>query len=62
MREAGIPEGVIERIVWANPVAFFAQSGSLDLDGTEAPSQIDQRRLWEGNSVLRGGRIPVVEA
>ena len=59
MREAGIPDEVIERIVWANPVAFFGQSGRLDLDESQ---QIDQRRLWEGNSVLRGGRMPVVEA
>jgi hypothetical protein len=32
-------------------VRFFAQSGRLDLRGA-AP--VDQRQLWEGNSVLRG--------
>jgi predicted metal-dependent TIM-barrel fold hydrolase len=55
MRARGIDEATIERIVWQNPVAFFAQSGRLDL-GEEAgvPEKIDQRRLWEGNSVLRG--------
>lgn len=54
MRESGIAEAVIETIVWRNPVAFFAQSGHLDLTGTEAGPPIDQTRLWEGNSVLRG--------
>ncbi len=57
MREAGISEKVIETIVWSNPAAFFAQSGRLD--GIDAPSLIDQRKLWEGNSVLRG-QAPVV--
>jgi hypothetical protein len=56
MREAGISIDAIERIVWNNPVAFFAQSGRLTLE--EKPP-IDQRRLHEGNSVLRG-QLPVV--
>jgi uncharacterized protein len=50
MREAGISEADIERIVWHNPVAFFSQSGKLDL----SEPAIDQRELFEGNSVLRG--------
>ena len=49
MREQGIAEDAIETIVWRNPVAFFAQSGRLDLDGA-APTP----DLWEGNSVKRG--------
>jgi uncharacterized protein len=54
MREARIPEGDIERIVWKNPVAFFGQSGRLDLGELESAPAIDQSHLWEGNSVLRG--------
>jgi len=50
MKAAGIPDDVIETICWNNPVNFFAQSGRLDL---EAP-KVDQRELWQGNSVLRG--------
>jgi hypothetical protein len=60
MRVAGIPEGDIETVVWHNPVAFFAQSGRLDLGEHGARTRIDQRELWEGNSVLRG-QAPVVE-
>lgn len=60
MRDGGVSEGDIETIVWKNPVAFFGQSGRLDLaDITNRPS-IDQTRLWESNSVLRG-QAPVVE-
>jgi predicted metal-dependent TIM-barrel fold hydrolase len=58
MRAAGISEAAIETIVWHNPAAFFAQSGRLE--GIEARSIIDQRQLWEGNSVLRG-QAPIVE-
>ena len=52
MYDAGIATADIEKIAWANPVAFFGQSGRLgDLAGTAA---VDQRELWQGNSVLRG--------
>jgi len=60
MRERGIPEETVETVVWRNPVAFFAQSGRLDLAALEAEPAIDQRELYEGNSVLRAGRAPVV--
>jgi predicted metal-dependent TIM-barrel fold hydrolase len=49
MREQAIAEDAIETIVWRNPVAFFAQSGRLDL-AVDAPSP----ELFAGNSVKRG--------
>jgi predicted metal-dependent TIM-barrel fold hydrolase len=58
MSDAGIPAATVQRIAWDNPVAFFGQSGRLDLQG--ARPAIDQRVLWEGNSVLRG-QTPVVQ-
>jgi predicted metal-dependent TIM-barrel fold hydrolase len=58
MRASGIAESAIEAIVWGNPVAFFAQSGRLE-DVAARPA-VDQRRLHEGSSVLRG-QTPVVE-
>lgn len=60
MREAGIPEPDIEAIVWLNPVEFFAQSGRLDLADVAARPLVDQRQLFQGNSVLRG-QAPLVE-
>jgi uncharacterized protein len=59
LRQAGVSEAEIETIVWRNPVAFFAQSGRLEL-GDEGRPRVDQRELFEGNSVLRG-QAPVVE-
>jgi uncharacterized protein len=54
MREAGVSEAAIETVCWKNPVAFFAQSGRFDAGELERSVGIDQTRLWEGNSVLRG--------
>jgi len=52
--EAGVSEADIATICWHNPIAFFAQSGRFDPAELEAPLGVDQSRLWEGNSVLRG--------
>jgi hypothetical protein len=53
MRAQGIPDATIEKIVWDNPVAFFAQSGRLDLADIAAPA-VDRSQKFEANSVLRG--------
>lgn len=60
MRESGVPEADIEKVCWGNPVAFFAQSGRFDEAEFGKAAVVDQRKLWEGNSVLRGGQTPVV--
>ena len=60
MREAGIPEETIQSIVWKNPVEFFKQSGRLELNMLNQKQTVDQRKLWEGNSVLRG-QVPIVQ-
>jgi predicted metal-dependent TIM-barrel fold hydrolase len=60
MRESGVSDADVARIFWQNPVTFFAQSGQLDLDDVAAAPAIDQTRLFEGNSVLRG-QTPVVQ-
>jgi uncharacterized protein len=54
MRQQGIDEASIQTIVWDNPVAFFAQSGRLDVSGLEQRPAIDRTQKFETNSVLRG--------
>lgn len=61
MREVGIPEENIEKIVWENPAAFYSQSGNLDIGDIEQRPNINQTQLFDGNSVLRG-QNPVVES
>jgi uncharacterized protein len=58
MREHGIEDDVIHQIVWANPLAFFSQSGRFDLGDLDARPVIDRSQTFEANSVLRGGRPP----
>lgn len=53
MRAASFSEADIETVVWRNPIAFFAQSGRLDISAADE-LHIDQSLLFEGNSVLRG--------
>ena len=60
MVAADIAPDTIARIVWDNPVTFFSQSGRLGLSLADTHPAVDQRQLWEGNSVLRG-QNPVVE-
>ena len=54
MREQGIAEDDIQQIVWDNPVAFFAQSGRLDVADLEQRPAIDRGQKFETSSVLRG--------
>jgi predicted metal-dependent TIM-barrel fold hydrolase len=54
MRAEGIPDSTIQKIVWDNPVQFFAQSGRLDLDDIDRRPAIDRAQKFEANSVLRG--------
>jgi hypothetical protein len=54
LRAGGVSEDAIETICWKNPIAFFAQSRRFDPGELERPLTVDQTRLWEGNSVLRG--------
>ena len=60
MRARGVSEGAIEQIVWHNPVAFFGQTGRLDVAGIEERPAIDRQQKFENNSVLRGEQIPAV--
>jgi len=53
MQEAGFDADDIDRVVWRNPVEFFAQSGRLILDDL---GERDLAATFEGNTVLRGER------
>lgn len=49
MRARGIAEEVIATVAWDNPVAFFSQSGRLDLEAGDATGN-----AFAGNTVRRG--------
>ncbi len=61
MKERGIPENQIEDVVYNNALAAYGQSGQMKESDWLNPPAIDQRTLFEGSSVLRGGQEPRVE-
>ncbi len=54
MEQADFDAATIERLVWRNPIDFFAQSGRLDEPGLARPPSVNRRDTFDGNSVLRG--------
>jgi hypothetical protein len=54
MLERGIARADVEAICYGNALAAFGQSGQMQEAHWLSPEPIDQRTLFEGNSVLRG--------
>ena len=61
MLASGFGADAVDRLLWSNPVEFFAQSGRLLLDGPGSAGP-DRTATFEGNSVLRGERPTTAEA
>ena len=57
----GIPEEQIRLVTYGNPLAAYGQSGQLDESHWLSPPAIDQRTLYMGNSILRGGQSPRID-
>jgi predicted metal-dependent TIM-barrel fold hydrolase len=60
--DSGVAEETVRRACYANALAAYGQSGQMAEEDWLNPPGIDQRTLYEGNSILRGGREPVVGA
>ena len=61
MLERGIPEADVQKVVYGNALTAYSQSGQMKEADWLSPEPIDQRQLYAGNSVLRGGQAPKVE-
>jgi hypothetical protein len=59
--ERGIAEDQVRLACYGNALAAYGQSGQMKESDWLDPPAIDQRTLYEGNSVLRGGREPRFE-
>jgi len=62
MAERGIAAEAIRRVTYGNALAVYGLSGAMQETDWLQPAPIDQRTLFQGNSVLRGGQTPVIEA
>jgi uncharacterized protein len=59
--ERGVPEATVHRACYLNALQAYGQSGQMNEDDWLNPPAIDQRTLYEGNTILRGGREPRIE-
>lgn len=53
MKRGGFSASEVDKVVWHNPIAFFAQSGRLVEADLDARPVLDGE-LFSGNSILRG--------
>jgi uncharacterized protein len=53
MLAAGFPDDEVDKVLWRNPVAFYGQSGRLELDEVD----VAFGAAFEGSSILRGERV-----
>jgi hypothetical protein len=61
MKESGIPADHIEAVCYGNALAAYGQSGQMNEEDWLNPQPVDQRQLFKGNSILRGGQAPRVD-
>jgi len=59
--QQGIPEAQVRLACYGNALAAYGQSGQREEEDWLDPAAIDQRAVFEGNSILRGGRESKVE-
>jgi len=62
MAERGVPAETIRKVTYENALSAYGLSGVMKETDWLAPAAVDQRTLFEGNSVLRGGQTPRIEA
>jgi predicted metal-dependent TIM-barrel fold hydrolase len=61
MAERGVTAEAIHQVVYANALKVYGLNTEMREEHWLAPSAIDQRTLYEGNSVLRGGQTPRID-
>ncbi len=61
MLDRGIPADHVRAVCYENALSAYSQTGQMQSADWLNPSPIDQRQLFNGNSVLRG-QEPVVES
>ncbi|WP_082318144.1 TatD family hydrolase [Hymenobacter sp. DG25A] len=62
MLERGIPAETVRLVTYQNALAAFSQSGQMQESDWLTDRQIDQSLRYSGNSILRGGQTPKIEA
>jgi predicted metal-dependent TIM-barrel fold hydrolase len=58
--QSGISEADVKLACYQNALDAYGQSGQMKEEDWLNPQAIDQRAQFEGNSILRGGREPLI--
>jgi uncharacterized protein len=61
LADGGVPEDDIRKVTYGNALAVYGRSGQMHEADWLAPDAIDQRTLYQGNTILRGGQTPRVD-
>jgi predicted metal-dependent TIM-barrel fold hydrolase len=61
LAERGVSVEDVTRVTYANALTAYGQSGQMREEDWASAVPIDQRQLFQGNTVLRGGQTPRVE-
>lgn len=59
--ERGIDASVVRLACYQNALSAYGQSGQMNESDWLDPPAVDQRTVYEGNTILRGGREPRVD-
>lgn len=59
--QRGISKQDVKLACYQNALDAYGQSGQMKESDWLDPNPIDQREVFEGNSILRGGREPLIE-
>lgn len=62
MMQRGIPEEHILKVCYSNSLEAFGKSGQMKESDWLNAEPVDQREKFSGNSILRGGQTPRVDA
>lgn len=60
MLAEGFSQADVTKVLFENPLEFFAQSGRISAEEVSVAIKVDQTQLWQENSTLRG-QEPIVE-
>jgi len=61
LAEQGVPVEDVQKVTYANALAAYGQSGQMREEDW-AKAVVDQSARYDGNTILRGGQTPRVEA
>lgn len=61
MLQRGLGKDAVQKVCYQNALDAYSQSGQMKEEDWLNPPAVDQRQVYHGNTILRGGQDPVIE-